>query len=181
MPPRFYLAAPFFNPPQLEIVQEVEDILSRNGIDFFSPRLQHPEGKPVPITTPESAQAIFQENVKGILSCQLVLAVLDYALPPMRELQVVDRLGTHQPIPVKIPDTGTVWEMGYAFGNLVPVIGYFARETPKRANIMLLRSCVGLVVGAPRLELMADHLRVGKPSAELQNAGVFANWEGGYV
>lgn len=53
----------------------------------------------------ESSEEIFEANVKMIQSCDVVIANL-------------------MPFRGKEPDSGTVWECGYAHGLGIPVIGY---------------------------------------------------------
>jgi nucleoside 2-deoxyribosyltransferase len=43
-----------------------------------------------------------------------------------------------------IPDSGTVWEMGYAYGHHIPIIGYYM-STPPKMNLMLAFACKGIV------------------------------------
>lgn len=88
-----YLAAPFFTPMQLELVQEVEKLISTiPGLTYFSPRS---EGVLKDMTAEERAasmQRIFQSNVDHIQGCDCLLAILDHK------------------------DTGTTWELGMAYG-----------------------------------------------------------------
>jgi len=92
-----YLASPFFNEEQLNMVKRIEKALDQAEIEYFSPRS---EGVLIEMTPEEKElrmKAIFQSNIDHIWDASLVVAVIDNY------------------------DTGTVWEMGYAYGMDVPI------------------------------------------------------------
>lgn len=85
-----YLAAPFFNDEQLNLVQRIEYILDLQDVQFFSPRsvgvLQDmPKGERI-----IAKREVYNENIHHIKECSLMVAVID------------DR------------DSGTMFEIGYA-------------------------------------------------------------------
>ena len=88
-----YIAAPFFNEEQVEFVDAIEQCLELNGLEYYSPRS---EGVLMNMT-PEEKKArmkyIFDKNVEMLDKCDIVLAVIDNY------------------------DTGTVWEIGYAYAK----------------------------------------------------------------
>lgn len=137
--PKIYLAAPFFNPEQIALVEKLEALLSGYGVEVFSPRngenalemnallSAHAawEADPAilvdvvpepPMPDEALRYRVFTDNVVNIDDADLVLAVID------------DR------------DTGVVWEMGYAFARHVPVAQYTARGYG--SNLMLAHSIV---------------------------------------
>ena len=93
-----YLASPFFNEEQLNFVKELEEAFDIAGISYFSPRS---EGVLIEMTPEEKEKKmteIFESNVKHIAQANLVVAVIDDW------------------------DTGTVWEMGFAYGINIPIM-----------------------------------------------------------
>lgn len=145
-PPQFYLAAPFFNEAQIEIVSRIENMMRMHGVPLFSPR-QTPENKK-PKLTDEDAAEIFRNNIKGILDCQAVLAVMDWAMPEGQHLFVCEGRGdvTVTSPPLNIPDVGTVFEMGYAFGRR-PIYGFTLRKKGEKVNLMLTQCLEGVIYG----------------------------------
>lgn len=85
-----YIASPFFNDDQLNIVKIIEKQLSDAEINYYSPRS---EGVIKDMTEQEKINRvdyIYNQNVDNIESCRWVLCVIDDY------------------------DTGTIFEMGYA-------------------------------------------------------------------
>jgi nucleoside 2-deoxyribosyltransferase len=74
---RVYIAAPFFNEEQLEIVKSIEAALQESGIEYFSPRS---EGVLIDLAPEDRAQhlkRIYESNVEHMLECNVMLAVVD--------------------------------------------------------------------------------------------------------
>jgi nucleoside 2-deoxyribosyltransferase len=110
---KVYIASPFFNPEQLERVEFIEKLLSAHNIKYFSPRK---DTYVKPDSTDAERKQAFNDNLKGIIDCDFVLAVTDGK------------------------DVGTIWEAGYAFSADVPVL-YFAETLgDKPFNLMLAMS-----------------------------------------
>lgn len=97
---QIYIASPFFNPAQLELVHHVENaIRNTDGLNFYSPRA---DGVLQDMTHEQRAARgpeLFRLNCKMIMQCDSVLAIK-----------------THK-------DEGTIWETGYAYGKK-PVFAY---------------------------------------------------------
>jgi len=77
MKQKFYIAAPFFNEKQVKIVEGIEEILSANGFDYFSPRK---EGVLIDVPPEERAQhtqRIYDSNINNIEDCDCMIAVVD--------------------------------------------------------------------------------------------------------
>lgn len=93
-----YIASPFFNEEQLLLVQAVEAVLDFNNMPYYSPRS---EGVLMNMT-PEQKKArmkyIFEKNVEMLNHCDKIVAIIDNY------------------------DTGTVWEIGYAYSRFKPII-----------------------------------------------------------
>ncbi len=172
-----YLAGPFFNPPQLQLIMDLEMVLAKGpGTTFFSPRLQHGE-KPKPITNEIQARDVFDENSRQMLKCDWMLAVADYLLPDKAALRLCEDNGslpaTRISGPLQLPDTGTVWEMGMAYALDIPVIMFTTKEQGKgKMNIMLSQSAAGVLYG------MDDLRTFLKGGCDFENLN---QWQGGYV
>lgn len=197
--PLVYLAGPFFNPAQQAGIQLLEKAVEDCGFKAFSPSRDGtvcpPDG------TPEVRQQAFKQNAEKIDECALMVAWLDWLLPPGQHVRVLqgmqpgiqvqlppnikalmdagakvmgapDALKQKQAIllpgqvpaaqgvpdsisiglqpptmltnvlspPLNLPDTGTVWEIGYSFKSDVPV--FTVSMVPGRTNLMLTESAV---------------------------------------
>lgn len=126
---KVYIAAPFFNERQLEIVEQVEGYLDAKGIGYFSPRSQ---GKSLKDMTKEETMnakgIIFKSNIDAMDSC------------------------THMIACVEQKDTGTSFEIGYYYGKK-PVILY--SEIVDRINVMLAEAAISVcdVIGMLEMAL----------------------------
>lgn len=129
-----YLAAPFFNDTQRNVCSFIERH-ERDTLPIYSPRIDG--GVLTPDATNEQREAIFTSNTDAIDDASWVLAVIDDF------------------------DSGVIWEMGYAWGQAVPTLGY--SDVPGRGlNVMLAGSCsLGFVNGRNELGAL---LRSGDPS-----------------
>lgn len=110
-----YLAAPFFNEAQLQRLTLIEEQLQKQQIAFFSPRLIGGVLNDMPEAQRAASLAgVFKSNVDGIEQSSMVFAGID------------DK------------DTGTTWEMGYAYGCAVPIVTYSWEKV--KANLMLAQA-----------------------------------------
>ena len=149
--PFFYIAAPFFNPRQVALVQMIEEGMRECGIRFFTPRDQDANKQPGPVDV-HRAPVIFQENYRAMLRADAVLAVADWLMPEGQELRAIKNghnAYTFEKVspPLNLPDTGTVWEMGamYALGKKVYI--YTERPPEQGLNLMLTQGARGIVRG----------------------------------
>lgn len=95
---RIYLASPFFNDEEIELVKLVEEILINKGLDVFSP-MRHPREDLVKGSRHWAIES-FVNNLKFINASDLVVAIYH---------------GHYS-------DSGTAWEIGYCYGIQTPVI-----------------------------------------------------------
>lgn len=167
-----YIAAPFFNEPQNDLVDRIETLFDGHGITYFSPRKL---GKQK-IDSAETAREVFLADVVAIDECRFLLAVLDWILPSNQYTAVMkrshsletlardsDAIPTQMEIrttdqalcEINIPDAGTVFEMGYAYARKKPVIAYKHLDGGK-LNIMLTQSTIGVLRGIHELKSWAD-------------------------
>lgn len=143
-----YLAAPFFNPEQIRIVESIEGIYVGCGRPLFSPRLQDQGTGPKKILTEEDASRIFNNNYAAIRQCTAMVAVLDWLMPEGQLTAVINKVHDEaQIMPINIPDTGTVMEMGMAYTLGIPIFGYTERSPEGKMNIMLAKACTGFLIG----------------------------------
>lgn len=118
---KIYIAAPFFKPKELALVKTIETLLFDEGkkimgapLSYYSPRS---EGilKDMNARDRENRMTyLFEQNVNYLKWCTHVLAVIDDY------------------------DTGTVWEMGYAFCAEKEIVTYSANY--HGINVMLNES-----------------------------------------
>jgi len=183
----WYIAAPFFNPSQLALVQQLEAVFESQGVSCFSPRLQH-GNRQIKIETDEQAREIFESNAEAIKRSTGLLAVVDWLLPEQDQVMIMRGTTFHEskeiglghkrkikdigmPVagPLMIPDSGTVWELGLAYGANVDSVLFTTRPPGERMNIMLSQSAIGVAYG---LDQFAQYLESGCRPDKL------SQWEG---
>jgi len=105
---RVYIAAPFFNDRQLEIVEHIKSVLSSNNILYFSPKDESM------FKQGDNPIDILNLNVEAIVDSDYIIVVTDGK------------------------DTGTIWEAGYAFGKGIPILYLWVnRREGQKFNLML--------------------------------------------
>lgn len=160
---KVYIAGPFFNPEQISLIRAIENIFMGAGVEFISPRLQHGD-RPVPkVENAAQAEEIFVRNLRDMMQADVLLAVMDYLLPVNHELHITewfqDQLQIVSP-PLRLPDTGTVFELGYFFRTCKPVILFTSRDPGKaRLNLMLACATDGCVYGLNNLRVSLEEER----------------------
>jgi nucleoside deoxyribosyltransferase len=147
-----YIASPFFNPEQLAIVQQIEDVLEAAGVDYFSPRK---EGVLKPDASTEERRQVFASNVDNIQSnCTLMIAVTHYALSDKICLAVTENGPVGQPSNILLklnqPDTGTTFEIGAAYAAGIPLVAFHPAPQDK-LNIMLANAFGGFAFSAHQM------------------------------
>lgn len=147
--PYWYLAAPFFNPTQVSLVKMIEGAFEQSRTRLFSPRLQHRD-KDFKIDTVEKARQVFDMNAAAIRNCCGMLAVVDWAMEEDTQLRAMRKNRAVGP-PLHLPDTGTVWEMGAAYGFDKPVVIFTERTQQDKLNVMLTQGANGVLYGTSRL------------------------------
>jgi len=96
---RVYLASPFFNNKEIEYLEQVEAILEEKGLQVFSP-FRNPIDEQVEVGSRQWSIETFMKDIKYIKWAELVVAIYH---------------GNYS-------DSGTAWELGYAFATGMPVI-----------------------------------------------------------
>ena len=166
MPPKVYLAAPFFNHDQLSLVIKLERLIKDEGWEMFSPRLGvsaqemntiindrkvyynkwaeliekggSPPELPPEAPSPDLRRKVFNDNWSNVDDSDLILAVIDDF------------------------DVGVMWEVGYAYRAHVPVVTHTGMNYG--CNLMLAHSIIG---HTKDFEAVADVLRIANPSFSL--------------
>ena len=106
-----YIAAPFFNTKQLEIVETIKDICKSLDIKIFSPKDESM------FKQGDDPRNVLNKNCCAILLSDLVIVVTD------------DK------------DVGTIWEAGFAYASNVDIIYlWLGYEPHMKFNIMLAAS-----------------------------------------
>ena len=106
-----YIAAPFFNAKQTQIVEDIKAILEEQGIEYFSPKDESM------FKQGDDPKDILLLNCKAICNAPFVIVVTD------------DK------------DVGTIWEAGFAYAKRVPILYIWLGYKPEmKFNIMLAAS-----------------------------------------
>lgn len=119
-----YLAGPFFNEQQCRILDAVQEALQQNATvgEIFSPS-QWQGAKNLAFGSTEWKQKTFLADIRQIDRCDAVVAIADYTVLEGETL----------------PDSGTTFEMGYAYATNKPLIIVHAEDMNK-LNLMLLEA-----------------------------------------
>ena len=133
---------PFFNPLQRWYYEETVNVVERHMKAYSVTR----DGVVCPPTAPpEQQEQSFHLNAQKVEGCEAMVAILDYlGVDLVVQKQRTTEEGVALPemdyIPIMLPDSGTVWEMGAAYIIGKPVIGLLV--TPAKLNLMLARGTV---------------------------------------
>ncbi len=147
-----YIAAPFFGKRQKGLLQEIARLgeLVGRGL-YFSSSADNILRR----TSRVVGESVLAQNKKKIEEAEAVVAVLDWRFDdPATKLAV---LTPEKVVAVSLPDTGTVWEMGYAVAAGKPVVGLTLQAVLGRQNLMLALSCVGFCYTLPQLAAYFAH------------------------
>jgi len=134
MKTRIYIAGPFAEPHHREALLHMIDIVKKayasDDLDMYIPMeykvegdYQNPDGT-WHLPNHEWAREVFDSDCRHLEEADMVIALYD------------GRKGT----------TGTAWELGYAYGKGIPVIGYipeYAKKEPM--SLMVINSFLGFL------------------------------------
>ncbi|MEJ1320913.1 nucleoside 2-deoxyribosyltransferase [Latilactobacillus sakei] len=139
---KIYLASPFFSPEQITRLDQIATLLAKNPTvateNIFRPN-EHSYSD-AEFGTFEWQTATFGFDIRQIDQADLVVAVLDYQT----------ELGQFE------PDSGTMWECGYAFAHNKPVILVrYKDDLP--INLMLSGSATAIFNGEADLANLATY------------------------
>lgn len=124
---KVYIAAPFFNDEQIQIVEDIKNILDENGINYFSPKDESM------FKQGDDPKTILELNCNAIGSAPYIICVTDGK------------------------DVGTIWEAGFAFALDIPIMYVWLGYKPEmKFNIMLAASAATVVHTYIDLEYQAE-------------------------
>lgn len=124
---KVYLASPFFNDIEIERVDKVKAVLDKLGLDVFSPKEhQNPEYE---FGSREWRAVTFKNDVDHIDWCDIVVAIISQG---------------------NYDDSGTAWELGYAYATGKPVV--LVNLTGETINLMIADSLHALITSYEELE-----------------------------
>ena len=112
-----YIASPFFNPLQIQIVEDIKTALEEIGVEYYSPK----DANLFENFKDMDPKVIFNENVVNILNRDTVVVVTDGK------------------------DVGTIFEAGFAFASNIPIV-YVWLDRPEGAKFNLMLSQSGRTV-----------------------------------
>lgn len=107
---KVYIASPFFNEKEIDVLSKVEIMLKQRGLDVFSPR-EH-EVRDGNVGKPEWSKQTFSNDKKAIDWCDVVVMLY---------------WGNYS-------DSGTAWECGYAYATNKKVVVLHLGES---SNLMV--------------------------------------------
>lgn len=138
---KIYLAAPLFNESEIERNKKVKDFLENLGYEVYLP--QDESGLAYDMINDKNKleinKKIFQEDVKGLKSCDLLVFILDG----------------------RVPDEGGCVELGMAYAWNIPSIGF---KTDTRAldytgdDNLMIEGCMDFRI-ARNLEQLDELIR----------------------
>lgn len=133
-----YLAGPLFTHAELEYNRELKDMMIKKGFSVFLP--QEDAEDAAAEREKQNQEWIFKKCLEGVNSSDIVVAVLDG----------VD------------VDSGTAWEIGYAYARGKPVIGLrtdFRTMSDGIVNLMVEMSIGALARDEDELLKILDKFR----------------------
>lgn len=123
---KIYLASPFFNDAEIDRVEKVKKILDSKGLEVFSPK-DH-QSKHLEFGSMEWRKATFKNDVDHIDWCDCVVAIISQG---------------------NYDDSGTAWELGYAYATGKPVV--LVNLTGETINLMIADSLHALITSYDEL------------------------------
>lgn len=135
---RIYLAGPLFSHAELEYNRKLRDLLLKKGFSVFLP--QEDAEDTADERNKQSQELIFNKCVGGVDGSDVIVAVLDG----------VD------------VDSGTSWEIGYAYAKEKPIIGLrtdFRSLSDGIVNLMVEMAIVALARDEDELLKIIEKLK----------------------
>jgi Nucleoside 2-deoxyribosyltransferase len=135
---RIYLAGPLFTHAELEYNRKIKDLLVKKDFSVFLP--QEDAEDTIDERGRQNQECIFKKCVRGVDSSDIVVAVLDG----------VD------------VDSGTAWEIGYAYAKGKPVVGLrtdFRSLSNGIVNLMIEMAIVALAIDEDELLKIIEKIR----------------------
>lgn len=124
---KIYLASPFFDDTEKEILNKAKDILRGKGLEVFVP-MEH-QHTHLEFGTLEWRAATFKSDVDAIDEADVVVALINKG---------------------NYDDSGTAWEIGYAYAKGIDVV--VVNVTGNTINLMLADSLHSVLTSYEELE-----------------------------
>ena len=96
---KVYLAGPFFTKRERKIIEKVYKILKNKNLDIFAP-MEHFIENGESLSNKDWGRSVFNMDVEAIDQCDIIVCIY-YGM---------------------YSDTGTAWEVGYAYAKNKPII-----------------------------------------------------------
>jgi nucleoside 2-deoxyribosyltransferase len=129
---RVYLASPFFNDVEIGYLEKVEEILEKKGLKVFSP-MRKAKDEHVEIGSRQWSIETFMDDIKHIKWAEIIVGIYH---------------GNYS-------DSGTAWELGYAYATDKPVILVHVGEN---SNLMVHEGSHANITLAELEDYDFDHL-----------------------
>lgn len=126
-PKKIYLASPFFNDIELLRMTKVLGCLRNKGLEVFAP--YENQNKHLEFGSLEWRKATFEGDVNGIEEADVVVAIVSNGC---------------------YSDSGTAWEIGYAYAKGIPVV--VVNLSGKEINLMISDSLHAYISSYEELE-----------------------------
>lgn len=118
----FYVAGPFFNDEEIHSMERLEAVLESHGRKLFKPRFGEADKREHDAAWPRFC---FEQDIDGIHDSDAVIANL------------IDG------------DTGTMFEIGYAYSRGMPVYAYYEGVKPADTINLMIAQSVSAVFAGP--------------------------------
>jgi nucleoside 2-deoxyribosyltransferase len=125
-----YLAGPWFNQDQLDRLNSVREVLTENEISFYDPQKDC-----LYVPGKISALEVLDMNTGAIDAANFIVCITDGK------------------------DTGTMWEAGYSYGTMTPVIYVWLTGTKEQKFNLMLGASGAIVRTLPQLAKALQHYK----------------------
>jgi nucleoside 2-deoxyribosyltransferase len=129
--PFIYIAGPFFNPEQIQVIEDIKAVLDAQKLSYFSPKDEclYEPGK----TTPEE---VLDVNLEALERTDLTICVTDGK------------------------DPGTMFEAGWCYAKYVPIIYVWLSGLPGQKFNLVLAASGSVVRSYEQLNKALDQIKV---------------------
>ena len=128
---KIYIASPLFTPEEKQVINQVAKVLHQHGFETYLP-MEHGVPDAWSYTNDAWAKKMFDLDVGAINECDAVLCIY-YGMNS---------------------DSGTSWEVGYAYGTGKPVVIYHAYDTEVEIGSLMI--CNGSAQNVDRIYNIPD-------------------------
>ena len=137
---KIYIASPLFTPEEKQLINQVAGVLHQHGFETYLP-MEHGVPDAWSYTNAVWAKKMFDLDVGAIDECDAVLCIY-YGMNS---------------------DSGTSWEVGYAYGTGKPVVIYHAYDTEIEIGSLMI--CTGSAQNVDRIYNIPDAFNKNETTA----------------